>query len=74
MAHDSNGETEALFEVKLCTLYPSTHFTCVPRVVTCGPCQRAFEGAVQVEEGPDGQNNMADAHVGQHDQGCYSDS
>lgn len=74
LEHDSNGETEALIEVKLCTLYPSAHFTCVPWVVTCGPWQWAFEGAVQVEEGPDWQNNMADVHVGQNDQGCYSDS
>lgn len=69
MEHDSNRETEALIVVKLCTLYPSAHFTCVPPVVTCGPWQRAFEGAVQVEEGPDWQNHMVDGQVDQNDQG-----
>lgn len=74
LEHDSNGGTEALIEVKVCTLDPSAHFTCVPWVVTCGPWQRAFEGAVQVEEGPDWQDNRADGHVGQNEQGCDSDS
>lgn len=48
--------------------------TSVPPVVTCGPGQRAFEGIVQVEEGPDRKDDVVDVQKAQNHQGCKPDS